>query len=121
MERIGGSKEKSISVAAGNEGSARHHYEGTIENGTDVMEINVAQDENGFVLEVWGEVPSVFAVGIESPIGGKIDRIPPRFENIDRIELFIEGTKIEVYYKLIEEQSGNEVILIFFNLIPILL
>ncbi len=121
VERVGSAKERCISVAAGNEGNARHHYEGTIEDGTDVMEINVAQEENGFVLEVWGEAPSVFAVGIESHIGGKIDRIPPRFENIDRVELFLEGTKIEVYYKLIEEQSGNEVIHIFFNLIPILL
>jgi subtilisin family serine protease len=50
-----------IVVAAGNEGNGRRHYFGKVNSATgkDLVELNVGEDENGFIIELWGESPSI--------------------------------------------------------------
>lgn len=114
LNRIGNATARSVSVPTGNEGNARHHFNGRVVANTtyDIVEINVGENEKGFVLELWGTAPNVYAVGFESPRGAVIDRVPPRFDNVDTIDFVLEDTVIDVYYRLVEAQSGDEVIVI---------
>lgn len=114
LNRMNLSPGVSISLPAGNEGNARHHFSGMVSNGNEyqTVELNVGADESGIIMELWGQVPNTYAIGIESPYGEVISRIPPRFQNLQTIEFLLERTVIEVAYVLVEELSGKQLIFI---------
>lgn len=103
-----------VSVPAGNEGGARHHFSGAItgDRAYQEVELNVGADVPGFVMELWGEVPGTYAIGIESPYGEVIERITPLFYRRQRIDFILERTLVEIAYVLAEELSGKPLIFI---------
>lgn len=105
-----------LSLPAGNEGNARHHFSGMVAgdstSGYEVVELNVGAEEPGFVMEIWGESPNTYAIGIESPYGEMIARIPPQFRTQQKFSLLFERTIIEVTYVLVEELSGKQLIFV---------
>lgn len=100
-----------ISIAAGNEGNARLHYQGR--GDFSIVEFNVGAGEEILTMELWGQAPDIYSVGFETPDGSVIARIPPRFNAAERINFAIGGTILHIYYTLVEEQSGNEMIFIW--------
>lgn len=114
LTRINVSPGESVSLPVGNEGNARHHFSGTAEGGGayTTVEVNVGPNESGLILELWGETPNTYAIGIESPYGEVVARIPPRFQSTQRIDFLLERTIVEVAYVLVEELSGRELIFI---------
>lgn len=104
-------------VAAGNEGNARRHYSGKIDatTGYDTVELNVAENEPGFSMEIWGISPDVYSVDILSPSGEYIPRIAAG-RNEHRVITFIfEETVIYVDFQMVEGQSGEQLILMRFD------
>lgn len=101
-------------IAGGNEGNRGHHYYGnfTSDREYEDVEINVAGDEKGFVMELWARPLHTFSIGLISPGGEYTDRIPARLNQRQRISFLLEPTKAYIYYELSEGQSGNELILI---------
>lgn len=106
-----------VSVPAGNEGNERLHYEGDMEAGdsNQQVEFNVAEGQNALVMEFWGDAPTTFAVGLISPQGDRIERIPPRFGKEETLRLPLAGSTIYVAYQLVETYSGEEMIFIRIN------
>ncbi len=104
-----------ISVGAGNEGVAGHHFAGLVEENEsyDIIEINVSNNDS-FTLEIWGQVPNIYSVAIEIPGGEYIERIPPRFDRSERIRPIFGGGEIYVDYFLVEDSSGQELIMMRF-------
>lgn len=103
-----------ITVAAGNEGNTAHHFSTLFlsnEASKDV-EINVAANEEGFVLNIWGNAPDKISISITSPTGEYIDRIPARLRQTEEINLVLEETKIYVEYQLTEERTGDQRIIV---------
>lgn len=104
---------QSVVVATGNESTKRLHYQGKIsENQVDDVEIKVGEDDKGFIMELWANSPDLFSVGFTSPLGENVPRIPPRKGTRERVNFLLEGTTIEVFYKLVEFGSGKELIFI---------
>lgn len=103
-----------ISVPAGNEGNARLHYFGEMKEHAELqeVEVNVDAGQEVLTLEFWGNAPTTFAIGMVSPEGDRIERIPPRFGKEELIRLPLAGTTIYVAYQLIETFSGEELIFI---------
>ena len=114
LTRLNSASGTVISIAAGNEGNARHHAAGIVTENDEyaTVEINVGSGESGFILEVWGDSPNIYAVGFVSPYGEVVERIPPRFMTRQRIPFFLERTVIEVSYVLVEEFTGRQLIFI---------
>ncbi|MBQ8147734.1 MAG: S8 family peptidase [Lachnospiraceae bacterium] len=106
-----------VAVPVGNEGNARHHYYGRVDAEEDyhTVEINVGAEESGFVLELWGETPYTYAVGLESPFGEIIERVPPNFLYHQDFNFLLEGAKVEISYVLVEELSGKQLIFLRFQ------
>lgn len=109
-----------VVVGGGNEGNSAHHYSGTIqkevnasENYRDV-EIRVGDNNKGFILEFWGNVPVFFTVSIRSPGGETIPPIRLRVNDIITYGFVYERTKITIDSMLVEPASGEE--LIFFRI-----
>lgn len=105
-----------VVIAAGNEGNARRHYFGRINENTgyDMVELSVGENEAGFTMELWGNPPGLYSVDIQSPSGEYIPRIIPRLDEFREISFIFEQTVIYLDYQMIEEQSGDELILFRF-------
>ena len=103
-----------VSVPAGNEGTERLHYYGELSEAEeyDEVEINVAKGQNGLIFELWGNAPSTFALGIVSPRGDRIERIPPRFGKEELITLSLSRTSVYVAYQIAEAYTGDELIFV---------
>lgn len=105
-----------ITNAAGNEGLAGHHYFGEVNPtiGFDQVELKVG-DDTGFMIELWGNTPGLYSVGFTSPTGEVIARIPAETGGRKDINLLLEETMISVDYRIIERETGDELIQMIFR------
>lgn len=103
-----------VSVPAGNEGNEKLHFKGLLEplDEYQLVELNVASGQKAVVLELWGKRPTTFGLGIVSPQGDRIDRIPPRFGQEEQFKLPIAGSSVYVAYQFVEVYSGDELIFV---------
>lgn len=115
VEFVAVRRSRAVVIGGGNEGNARHHYQGNLNRQTGgnspvTVEIRVEQGADGFLLELWGSVPDVFTVSVRSPGG---ETIPPlRLGITDSItyRFVYERTQITVAGTLVEPASGEELI-----------
>lgn len=106
-----------ITIAAGNEGVERLHFEGRIsdENTLERVEINVGAGESGFSCELWSNAPEIYTIEIISPTGQIINRLPARTDISTRLNFIFENTTIYIYYKQNEARSGKNLVVIRFK------
>ncbi|MHB8130555.1 MAG: S8 family peptidase [Mobilitalea sp.] len=106
-----------ILIPVGNEGNARRHYYGVInENvGYNTVELNVGPNESGFSMEIWGASPNTISLDILSPSGEYIPRAVIRLNETRKITFIFEATIIYVDYQMVERQSGDQLILLRFT------
>ncbi len=112
MNLISLQKSRVFTVSSGNEGNAAHHFEGSL-TGKDTyqdVEIRVGDAQKGFLLDLWGSVPNLFAVEIRSPSGEVISRTNPRRIGPLSYSFVFEKTKLTIDTLLAEQASGAELI-----------
>lgn len=104
-------------LSAGNEGNSRRHFYAEIDNtvGNTTMELNVADDENGFLMEIWGRAPNTYSVDILSPNGEYIPRIPEGLRVSRDISFVFERTRISLNYIMVDSTAGDQLILLRFS------
>jgi hypothetical protein len=104
-------------AACGNEAGRAHHYYGKLDEdqAQEKIELLVNQKEEGFSLELWGQPPALYSIGITSPLGETINRIPARLGQSVSLRFTLEKTVISLYYEIVEAATGNEVILLRFQ------
>ncbi|HHT97693.1 MAG TPA: S8 family peptidase [Clostridiales bacterium] len=117
LTSLGTNNGVAITVSAGNEGSARRHFFGTINKmvGYIDVELNIAEGESGFTMELWGNTPGIYSINILSPSGEFIPRIPARIFENRTISFIMEETRIIILNALIESLSGDQLIGIQFQ------
>ena len=108
-------RSRAVVVGGGNEGNARHHYEGNLDNSDDTVgnvpvEIRVEQGAQGFILELWGNAPDVFTVSVQSPGGETIPSLRLGINDSITYSFVYERTRITVAGTLVEPASGEELI-----------
>lgn len=100
-----------VVVGMGNETARAHHYRGIFEEGRDrdSVEIRVGQEEQerGFVTEIWGFSPDVYSIALRSPGGEYVSRISVRPSKKEVIPFLLEGSTVEVTYRLVVQESGE--------------
>ncbi|MGO4946189.1 S8 family peptidase [Blautia sp. Sow4_E7] len=107
----------SASIAAGNEGAARHHYAGRLtdrENQASA-ELRVGNKEPGFTMEFWGEPPEIYNLSLQSPTGEILDISASLGDVTQELSFVFVETKVEVNYVSIERQTGYT--LVYFRFI----
>ena len=109
--------QNSVSVAAGNEGTARHHYLGNIRPGEtrDTVELRVGapEAERGFSMEFWGDAPNFYNLTIQSPTGERLAVSSALKYGTQELSFVFVETRVLVNYVPIERRSGNT--LVFFR------
>ena len=111
----------SFHIAGGNEGISGHHFHGIIrrEEQYQTVDFNVAEGENGFIMELWGDEPNVYTVGILSPGGENIERMQLKMGEFRSIRFFPENTLLEIRSFPGATIGGSQVIRMNFkNLVP---
>ncbi|WP_165868502.1 S8 family peptidase [Natranaerovirga hydrolytica] len=104
----------SVVIAAGNESDLGHHYLGLFPEGEiyQDVEINIAPNERGINGQIWVQSPDVYSIGIISPTGEAVSRVSPRIRVTEEFEFILERSELYIEYQLIEEKSGDQLILI---------
>ena len=105
-----------VVIAAGNEGNARRHFFDIVDPviGYKVVELNVGNNEKGFIMEIWGQSPSFLVFDILSPSGENISKISASQNERKMIDFIFEPTIIYLNYSIVEAESGDELILLRF-------
>ena len=106
----------SVSVAAGNEGNTRNHSTGIFSQGREqvVTELRVAEREQGFTMEFWGEPPEIYELSIQSPTGEILEDSSSIGSRTQELSFVFVETKVYVNYILIERQTGYSLVYIRF-------
>lgn len=117
LSLVGARAGTAVIIAAGNEGNGRRHYYGSVDRvlGYDTVELVVGENEPGFIIELWGQKPNIYSIDFTSPSGEYIPRISGGLDNTTEISFIFENTIINVFYELVEKQSGDPVIIIRFQ------
>lgn len=102
-------------IGGGNEADERHHYSQQINNSAppDIVEIRVGENIDGFVMELWADIPNVFAISITSPSGETVGPISPEKTVTQVYDFVFERTRVTLNYRFLVERSTSE--LIFFR------
>ena len=106
----------SVSVAAGNEGNTRNHSTGIFSQEREkiVTELRVAEREQGFTMEFWGEPPEIYELSIQSPTGEILEVSSSIGYRTHELSFVFVETKVYVNYILIERQTGYSLVYIRF-------
>jgi subtilisin family serine protease len=106
-----------FSVAGGNEGSARRHFFAEIEPdiGYSAVELNIAEGELGFTMELWGTAPNTYSIDLLSPTGEYIPRITETLRVNREISFVFERTTISIDYEMVEPSTGDQLIMMRFR------
>lgn len=117
LNAIGKGYRTAVVVPTGNEGSRFHHFRGNIlsEGEYEDVEILVGENDDGFTAELWSSIPEIYSVGFVSPTGEIIERTPTRPRESVRIPFLLEETVIYMEYRLVNCQTGSQVIQIRFQ------
>ncbi len=118
---IGDYPNTAVVVPAGNEGILRRHYHNNINDASGFcsVELNVAENEDGFSMEFWGDAFGIYAIDILSPGGEFIPRISAAIRLSREISFIFEGTRIYIDFQLAQTPTGEPLILIRFqNITP---
>ncbi|MCG4579768.1 S8 family peptidase [Clostridium cochlearium] len=103
-----------VVTGTGNEGESSTHTSGTLEKSGDIktIELKVGPFEKDLTFEIWCKKPDKVSIGITSPAGETIEKIPAKIKEKEEIDLVFEGSKVFVEYYLPEELTGDELILV---------
>ncbi len=100
-----------VAIASGNEANAGHHYKGNIEtNERKTIEINVAQNENGFTLQIWATAIDKLSVGLRTPIGQIIERVPLTVYKEEQFFFSLQQSRVNVNYIYPQDETGSQLI-----------
>ncbi|MDY2790402.1 MAG: S8 family peptidase [Lachnospiraceae bacterium] len=106
----------SIVQAAGNEGNARRHYYGRVnEERPDEAEIVVGENVRGFTMELIGNALNTFYVGITSPTGKHITPYLSPTQEARRYPFLAEGSVVTIYDRVAAFQGGDFLVVLQFE------
>ncbi|MDD6203265.1 MAG: S8 family peptidase [Lachnospiraceae bacterium] len=124
LTSIAQKRSRIMMLAGGNEGNAAHHFEKrlslpdrngeTLENETD-MEIRVDGEGMGFITQIWVMAPALLSISIRTPGGERVPQTSVLVQGRLQYRFVYEKTVITVYNALIEQGSGDAMILIRFE------
>lgn len=117
INRLGLKKSQVIVTPAGNEGNSAHHFHAEMnerETYKDVQ-LQVGENERGFIMDLWGGAPYYYNVTVRTPGGESIRWSNPRSSQPQEFTFVFEKTRIVIEYFWVEQTSGAELIRLLFT------
>ena len=109
LQALSGTRGFACVTGAGNETGFRHHYFGNLSPDQEYedVELRVADSTSGFSMELWADVSELYTVGVVSPSGEVIERIPMTVGQETTISFQLDATRILISYQITESSSGR--------------
>lgn len=106
-----------VSIGAGNEGNSRLHFESLMGIGknTETVDLNVGENEPGFMMEIWGDAPNTFAIELITPSGEFVPSMIPRLGESREVDFIFENTIIHIIFKLVGSKTGAQLVIVKFQ------
>ncbi len=103
-----------ICTAAGNEVQARHHLQKTMSqlNKVENIDIKVGESNGNIYMSLWNSVSDRMSVGIISPTGEIISRVPSRSGYTFTQRLVLEPSTVSVEYYFPVEGSSDQLTIV---------
>lgn len=116
MGRIAREYQMALVAAAGNEATRAHHYYGTAYSGQipDTVELQVAENEQGFTMEIWPDQSELVTIAVVSPSGQRSEKFVTRLGTGSRIQFLLEGTTLEVNFWFNAAGNGSQIVTLRF-------
>ncbi|WP_051540246.1 S8 family peptidase [Clostridium ihumii] len=112
IDRYTNIKGVTVVTGTGNQGNTDTHTSGKLNKTGEIQTVEVQVDKNqkGLMIFIWARTPDKISIGITSPSGESIDRIPVKFEEVEDLYFIYEKTNVKVRYYVADKSSGNEYI-----------
>ena len=108
------SKERGVAVVTGtgNNGDTNTHTSGKFENQGEIknIELKVGENQRNLDLQIWGRKPDKLSIGLISPSGELIEKIPAKLMETEEVKFVFEGSTVFITYYFPEEKTGDELI-----------
>lgn len=119
LNRLNSVRNVAVVLPAGNEGNVGHHYVAAFsENESGIVrqaEIRVGEGTAGFIAEIWGSIPSFFAISLRSPGGETIDDISFRLNTTRVYDFIYSQTVVTVDALVVEQVAGQQLVVLKFE------
>lgn len=105
---------RAVTVSAGNEANARHHYhgQGLKQDEEEDVEISVGEGVKGFSIEFWAQAPELYQAMLISPTG-EIAPVSSSLTNgWNEYTFLFENTTITVEYGIVGVRSASQLIFV---------
>lgn len=102
-----------ISVTGtGNEGDTDTHTEGRFEKPGEIknIEVRIGKGQKDLNFQIYIQQPDKVSIGVVSPSGEVVDKIPVRLNKVENINFIYEGTRMRIAYFYPDLVTGDEVI-----------
>jgi len=98
-----------VVTGTGNQGTAENHASGILRRTGDIniVEVNVDSAQRGMAFLVWGNKPDKISVGITSPSGETVEKIPIKINQQETIKFVYEESIVNVVYSYPEIVTGD--------------
>lgn len=104
-----------LSVSGGNEGNARRHLVASVqENASYTIEVNIAEDEKGTVVYIWGYSPDKFSVSLIAPSGEIKEKVPIKNVAQDVFRFVFHNSIVWLTYYISVDRNGDELCVLRF-------
>ncbi len=101
-------------TGTGNEGDTDTHTEGRFERAGEVknIEIKMGTGQKDLNFQIYAQQPDRVSLGIVSPSGEVIEKIPAKLNKVENVNFVYEGTKMKITYLYPDPITGAEIIAI---------
>lgn len=99
-------------TGTGNEGDTDTHTEGRFIQSGEIrnIEIRIGKGQKDLNFQIYVQQPDRVSLGIVSPSGEVIEKIPARLNKVENVNFVYEGTKMKISYLYPDPITGSEVI-----------
>ncbi|HEY5563744.1 MAG TPA: S8 family peptidase [Clostridiaceae bacterium] len=106
------SRDRGLAIVTntGNEGDTETHAAGVIKKEGDIADIELKVDDTqrDIMFSIWTHKPDQMSLGVVSPTGEVIDKIPSKLKQTQEIKFITEGSSLSVTYFIPDELTGDE-------------
>ncbi|GAA0771654.1 hypothetical protein GCM10008908_16320 [Clostridium subterminale] len=107
----------SFAVGTGNQGNSETHASGYISNTgeTSSVEFSAGPNQEDLNISIWCSYPDKLSLGLTSPSGQVISRVPVKIGLTTTLNFLYENTTARLVYYFPEIISGNQLIFLSFS------
>lgn len=120
LDQLGRKRNRCVVVGGGNEGNASGHYDGIMlpaysaQRNYEEIELLIGENEPGFYMEIWGQIPDIYTISVTTPGGEGIPEIPYSLRQSMEFSFIYSDTRLMIDYVPVDIGNGQELITLRF-------